>query len=148
MADCTRKINQKLTLLENSTIEPIKDTTSTAKTSIKSTINTAKTLTKYITGVAKHVTEHAALHILTKDITSAAKISTKNFPSVARKLLHISMISATPFNHIVQKLQNNLRIQIFSVSLEDINIALAPKKHTNPAIKLPTKYQDFLNVFL
>ena len=79
------------------------------------------------------LTEHA----LTKDIASVASI-----------LLDISMIGAAPFNHLVQKSQKNpSEVQIFSVTLRDINIALAPKKHTNPATKLPSKYHNFLDVF-
>ena len=114
MADCTRKINQELTLLE--------------------------TPTKYcITNAAKHAvkhkTKHAALHTPTKDITSTAK------------RLDISIISAAPFNHLVQQSQKNLNIQIFSVTLQDINIALAPKKHTNPATRLSSEYHNFLDIF-
>ena len=105
MADCTRKMNRELTLLE--------------------------TPTKHRTSAA----EHAAKHTPTGDITSAAR------------KLNISMIGAAPFNHLVQKSQKDSRIQIFSVNLRDINIALAPKKHTNLATKLPSEYHEFLDVF-
>ena len=105
MADCTKKMNQELTLLE--------------------------TPTKHCTSAA----EHAAKHTPIGDITSAAR------------KLNISMIGVAPFNHLVRKSQKDSRIQIFSVTLRDINIALAPKKHTNPATKLPSKYHDFLDVF-
>ena len=103
MADCTRKMNQELTMLNNSIV------------------------TKHTTCEARN---------LTKDITSAA-----------RKTMNISMIGAALFNHLVQKSHKDLRCQIFSVTLQDINIALAPKKHTNPATKLPSEYHDFLDVF-
>ena len=103
MADCTRKMNQELTLLDN----PI--------------------VTEHTTGEARNPTE---------DITSAA-----------RKTINISMIGAAPFNHLVQKSQKDSRFQIFSVTLRDINIALAPKKHTDSATKLPSEYHDFLDIF-
>ena len=104
MADCTRKMNRELTLLDNLIV------------------------TKH-TGAAKN---------LTKDIISAA-----------RRTIDISMIGAAPFNYLVQhsQSQKGSGIQIFSVTLRDINIALAPKKHTNPATKLPTEYHEFLDVF-
>ena len=66
--------------------------------------------------------------------------------SAASKTMNISMIGAAPFNHLVQKSQKDSRFQIFSVTLQDINIALAPKKHTDPATKLPSKYHNFLDV--
>lgn len=60
------------------------------------------------------------------------------------------MIDATPFNYLVQKsqFQKDLAISIFSVTLQNINIALAPKKHTNPATNLPTQYHNFSDIFL
>ena len=57
------------------------------------------------------------------------------------------MIGAAPFNHLVQKSMKDSSIQIFSVTLRDINIALAPKKQVDPATKLPTEYHDFFDVF-
>ena len=101
MADCMRKMNQELTLLDNSI-----------------------------------VTEH----------TGVARNPTKYITSVARRL-NISIICAAPFNHLIQKSQKNtLEVQIFSVTLGDINIALTPKKHTGPATKLPSEYHNFLDV--
>ena len=38
-------------------------------------------------------------------------------------------------------------MEIFSISIRNIENALAPKSTTNPAKKLPTEYYDFLNVF-
>jgi len=32
--------------------------------------------------------------------------------------------------------------------MADIKKALALKKHTNPAIKVPVKYYNYLNIFL
>lgn len=122
------------------------NTTGAAKTPIEYTISMARTLIKDITSVAKtftkstsvveHATEHAALHI-----------STKNLSSAVRKLLDISMIGAALFNYLVQKSYRNSDIQIFNVILWDINIALASKNYTNPATKLLTKYYNFLVVF-
>ena len=84
--------------------------------------------------------------IVTK-YTGMARNPTKDITSAARKM-NISMIGAAPFNHLVQQSQKNpSEVQIFSVTLRDINIALAPKKHTNPATKLPSEYHDFLDVF-
>jgi len=37
---------------------------------------------------------------------------------------------------------------IFAVIIADIKKALAPKKHTNPAIKVPVCYYKHLEVFL
>lgn len=39
------------------------------------------------------------------------------------------------------------KIQIFAVSLADIEKALAPKKHSDPHEKLPNHYHDFLPLF-
>ena len=81
--------------------------------------------------------ENAAEHSPTKDITSAAR------------KLGINMIGAAPFNHLVQRSQSkkDSNIQIFSVTLRDIDIALAPKKHIDPATKLPAEYHNYLDVF-
>ena len=63
--------------------------------------------------------------------------------------MDINMMGAAPFNHLVQcsKSQKGSGIQIFIVTLQDINIALALKKHTDLATKLPSEYHDFLDVF-
>ena len=110
MADCTRKINRELTLLDN----PI-------------------------------VTEP----IVTKSAGAARQPTESTATSATSRPLDISMIGAAPFNRLVQHSQSRKGsgIQIFSVTLRDINIALAPKKHTNPAIKLPSDDHDFLDVF-
>lgn len=90
------------------------------------------------TSAAEHTAEHMVLHIPTKDTTS-----------VAKKTLDISIIGAAPFNHLIQKSQSqkNLRIQIFSITLQDINIALALKKYIDLATKLLSEYHDFSNIF-
>ena len=38
-------------------------------------------------------------------------------------------------------------MEVFAVSLRDIEKALEPKKHFDPAVKLPKKYHQFLDVF-
>jgi len=37
---------------------------------------------------------------------------------------------------------------IFTITIADIKKALALKKHTNPATKVPVEYYDYLDVFL
>ena len=37
---------------------------------------------------------------------------------------------------------------IFAVIIANIKKALAPKKHTNPATKVPVEYYNYLDVFL
>ena len=96
-------------MLENLTIDT--NTTSAARTPTKHTISAAEHAIKHaVEHIAKHAAEHAALHTSTKNITSVAKTPTKNLPSVARKLLNISMIGAAPFNYLVQKLRRDLKI--------------------------------------
>ena len=136
MADCAKKMNQELTLLDNPIVTKHPGAARTP------TAGAASQHTKYCTTsavehAAEHETEHAALRTSTENITSAAS-----------RPLDISMIGAAPFNHLVQQSQKNpSQIQIFSVTLRDINIALAPKKHTDPATKLPIKHHNFLDVF-
>ena len=57
------------------------------------------------------------------------------------------MIGATLFNTLVQQVSYAKNIEIFNISIRDIEKALAPKSTTNPAKKLPIKYLDFLDVF-
>ena len=130
MADCTRKMNRELTLLDNPIV---------TKPIVTKYTGAAKKPIKYcIAGAARQLTEH---------ITGKAKNPTKDITSAASKTMNISMIGAAPFNHFVQKSQQNPKIQIFSVTLRDINIALAPKHHTNPVTRLSTEYHEFLDVF-
>ena len=85
--------------------------------------------------------------IVTKYAGAARQPTESIATSATSRPLDISMISAAPFNYLVQQSQNNSKIQIFSVTLRDINIALAPKQHTDPATNLPSEYHDFLDVF-
>ena len=78
-------------MLENLTIDI--NTTSVARKSTEDTTSVAEHATEHATEhMAKHAAKHAALHTPIKD-----------FPSVARKLLDISIIGAAPFNHLIQK---------------------------------------------
>ena len=97
----------------------------------------------------KMTRELTLLDNLSVGTTSAAlRTPIIDITSSARKF-NISMIGAALFNHLVQKSQSrkDSRIQIFSVILHDINIALTPKKPIDPATKLPTEYHNFLDVF-
>ena len=85
--------------------------------------------------------------IVTKSAGAARQPTKSTATSATSRPLDISMIGAAPFNHLVQQSQKNSQIQIFSVTLRDINIALVPKKHTDPATKLPSEYHNFLDVF-
>ena len=77
MADCTKKIDQELRLLDNLIVtEPI--------------------VTKF-TGAARTPTEY----------TGVARNPTKDITSVARNTINISMIGVAPFNHLVQQSQKN-----------------------------------------
>ena len=38
-------------------------------------------------------------------------------------------------------------MEVFTVSLRDIEKALESKKHFNPAVKLPKEYHQFLDIF-
>ena len=38
-------------------------------------------------------------------------------------------------------------MEVFAISLRDIEKALELKKHFNPAVKLPKEYHQFLDVF-
>ena len=61
--------------------------------------------------------------------------------------IDISMIGAAPFNTLVQQASHAKNMEIFSISICDIEKALAPKSTTDPAKKLPTEYHDFYNIF-
>ena len=54
------------------------------------------------------------------------------------------MIGATLLAWLAKKPEH----MIFAVTLSDIDKALVPKKHTNPAIKVPLEYYKYLIVFL
>ena len=62
-------------------------------------------------------------------------------------IMNISMIGDAPFNTFVQQASHTKNIEIFSISIRNIEKALAPKSTTNPTKKLPTEYYDFLNIF-
>lgn len=78
---------------------------------------------------SKHINRHI------DDITSI----TRN--------LNICRISVAPFNTLVRQVRKAKDIEIFSVLMRDMKIALQLKKSTNPATKLPAKFHDYLDVF-
>ena len=78
-------------------------------------------------------------------VSSTVPDSKKEFAELPT--MDISMIGAAPFNTLVQRASHAKNMEIFSISIRDIEKALAPKSTTNPAKKLPTEYHDFLNVF-
>ena len=53
------------------------------------------------------------------------------------------MIRATPLLWLAKKPKH----MIFAVIIADIKNALTPKKHTNPATKVPAEYYKYLDVF-
>lgn len=61
--------------------------------------------------------------------------------------LDLVPISAEAFALWNRQRRKNKRIEVFAVSLRDIDKALQHKKHTDPKTKLPTAYHDFLEVF-
>ena len=62
-------------------------------------------------------------------------------------IMDISMIGTALFNILVQRASHDRNIEIFSISIRNIEKALASKSNPNLAKKLPTEYHDFLNVF-
>ena len=61
--------------------------------------------------------------------------------------IDISMIGAATFNTLMQQASYAKNIEIFSISVRDIEKTLALKSTTDPASKLPTEYHDFVDVF-
>ena len=57
------------------------------------------------------------------------------------------MIGAAPFNTLMQQVSHAKNMEIFSISIRDIEKALALKSTTDFAKKLLTEYYDFLDVF-
>ena len=57
------------------------------------------------------------------------------------------MIEAVPFNALVQQASYAKNMEIFSISIRDIEKALTLKSTIDPAKKLPTEYHDFSNIF-
>ena len=58
--------------------------------------------------------------------------------------LDIYIIRATPLARLAKK----PKYTIFAIAIANIKKALAPKKHTNPAIKVPIEYYKYLDIFL
>lgn len=57
------------------------------------------------------------------------------------------MIGAASFNILVQQAFYTKNMEIFSISIHNIEKTLALRSTTDPLKKLPTEYHNFLNVF-
>ena len=57
--------------------------------------------------------------------------------------LDVAAIGAAPFDLWVKR----HLMEVFTISLRDIEKALEPKKHFDPAVKLPKEYHQFLDIF-
>ena len=53
------------------------------------------------------------------------------------------MITAAPFFHVSKQ----KGVELFSASLKDVEKALRPKQHTDPATKLPPELHEFFELF-
>jgi hypothetical protein len=58
--------------------------------------------------------------------------------------MDICIIRATPLARLARKPEYT----IFAVIIADIKKALAPKRYTNPAIKVLVEYYKYLDIFL
>jgi hypothetical protein len=56
-------------------------------------------------------------------------------------------VSAVAFNSIVRRKKTRNDIEVFSVTMADINKALAVRSKTDPRTKLPKHYHQFLAAF-
>ena len=61
--------------------------------------------------------------------------------------MDISIIRAAPFNTLVQQVFHTKNMEIFSISICNIEKALAAKSTIDSAKKLPIEYQDFFDIF-
>jgi hypothetical protein len=59
------------------------------------------------------------------------------------KPLDLCMIGAAPFAALIRR----KNVEVFAISMRDIEKALSPKEYVDPAVKLPTMYHDVLNAF-
>ena len=87
--------------------------------------------------------------------TAEKTLTFKQSGTVVRAILpdkHIGMVSATSFKFWNQKAakqreKDTSSIQLFAVSMADIEKALSPKQHGDPRKLLPTQYHQFLDLF-
>ncbi|KAL1953147.1 hypothetical protein VTO42DRAFT_3547 [Malbranchea cinnamomea] len=69
-------------------------------------------------------------------------------PQALLPVVKVNEISATAFKMWVRRSKmDKEKVQVFAVSLADIDKALKPKSYTDPRIKLPEHYHQFLDVF-
>ena len=76
-------------------------------------------------------------------ITIALAITTAPAPIVSEKPVLIYLIGAASF----AALSKTPGVELFAVTMRDIEKALEPKTRTNPATVLLTEYHDYLDVF-
>ena len=74
------------------------------------------------------------------DEVIAPSIETPQLPEIP---LEIKMIAAAPFFHVSKQ----KRVELFSASLKNVEKALQFKHRTDPAIKLPQEFHEFLELF-
>ena len=69
----------------------------------------------------------------------------KKFPEIPEPeaLFEIKMITAAPFFHVSKQ----KGVELFSVSLKDVEKTLKPKQYTDPATKLPPELHEFFELF-
>ena len=53
------------------------------------------------------------------------------------------MIRAAPFTALIRR----KNVEVFAITMRDIEKALSPKEYVDPAVKLPTIYHDILDAF-
>ncbi|KAI0991256.1 hypothetical protein K3495_g16931, partial [Podosphaera aphanis] len=58
-----------------------------------------------------------------------------------------TQISAVAFKYFTKSYPKEKGVQVFAASMSDINKALTVKQRSDPALKLPTQYHEFLDVF-
>ena len=67
----------------------------------------------------------------------------KPFDELPEAPFEIKMIAAAPFFHVSKQ----KGVELFSASLKDVEKALRPKQHTDPATKLPPELHEFFELF-
>ncbi|KAL1954308.1 hypothetical protein VTO42DRAFT_1418 [Malbranchea cinnamomea] len=69
-------------------------------------------------------------------------------PQALLPVVKVNEISAAAFKMWVRRSKmDKEKVQVFAVSLADIDKALKPKSYTDPRIKLPEHYHQFLDMF-
>ena len=61
--------------------------------------------------------------------------------------MNIVPVLAAAFIWNMKRKYKGQRVEVFSISIADIEKALAVRKETNPYMKLPEYYSEFLSIF-